>query len=124
MFAGGKAALWIDATSGAGLLYDKSQSIDRAAAGSADEKRNALEFDYTRVLGGALNPSIHGEMSMVGPRPCTPPEFRFYQPWQQERVNAATRSDRLLAGQRWNQNYVYREDQHGYFLCQKHVPPA
>jgi lipopolysaccharide/colanic/teichoic acid biosynthesis glycosyltransferase len=25
---------------------------------------------------------------MVGPRPCTPPEFRFYQPWQQERVNA------------------------------------
>jgi hypothetical protein len=88
VFAGGKAALWIDATSGAGLLYDKSQSIDRAAAGSADEKRNALEFDYTRVLGGALNPSIHGEMSMVGPRPCTPPEFRFYQPWQQERVNA------------------------------------
>src|SRR5258705_11843340 len=26
LFAGGKAALWIDATSGAGPLYDKSQS--------------------------------------------------------------------------------------------------
>ena len=28
-----------------------------------------------------------GEMSLVGPRPCTPNEFAHYQPWQQERVN-------------------------------------
>jgi len=28
-----------------------------------------------------------GEMSFVGPRPCTPNEFAHYQPWQRERVN-------------------------------------
>jgi lipopolysaccharide/colanic/teichoic acid biosynthesis glycosyltransferase len=28
-----------------------------------------------------------GEMSLVGPRPCTPNEFAHYEPWQQERVN-------------------------------------
>jgi len=32
---------------------------------------------------------FRGEMSLVGPRPCTPKEFVRYQPWQQERVNAA-----------------------------------
>src|SRR5213596_2782129 len=29
-----------------------------------------------------------GEMSLVGPRPCTPNEFANYEPWQRERVNA------------------------------------
>jgi lipopolysaccharide/colanic/teichoic acid biosynthesis glycosyltransferase len=29
-----------------------------------------------------------GEMSLVGPRPCTPNEFAHYEPWQRERVNA------------------------------------
>ncbi len=29
-----------------------------------------------------------GEMSLVGPRPCTLHEFERYQPWQRERVNA------------------------------------
>jgi lipopolysaccharide/colanic/teichoic acid biosynthesis glycosyltransferase len=28
-----------------------------------------------------------GEMSLVGPRPCTPTEFAYYEPWQRERVN-------------------------------------
>jgi lipopolysaccharide/colanic/teichoic acid biosynthesis glycosyltransferase len=28
-----------------------------------------------------------GEMSLVGPRPCTSNEFADYQPWQRERVN-------------------------------------
>ncbi len=28
-----------------------------------------------------------GEMSLVGPRPCTPNEFAHYEPWQRERVN-------------------------------------
>ena len=28
-----------------------------------------------------------GEMSLVGPRPCTPYEFAHYEPWQRERVN-------------------------------------
>jgi lipopolysaccharide/colanic/teichoic acid biosynthesis glycosyltransferase len=28
-----------------------------------------------------------GEMSLVGPRPCTPNEFTHYEPWQRERVN-------------------------------------
>src|SRR6201994_3626200 len=32
---------------------------------------------------------FRGEMSLVGPRPCTPHEFSRYQSWQQERVNAA-----------------------------------
>ena len=32
---------------------------------------------------------IRGEMSLVGPRPCLPYEFQRYEPWQQERVNAA-----------------------------------
>jgi lipopolysaccharide/colanic/teichoic acid biosynthesis glycosyltransferase len=31
---------------------------------------------------------LRGEMSLVGPRPCTVQEFGRYQPWQQERVNA------------------------------------
>jgi lipopolysaccharide/colanic/teichoic acid biosynthesis glycosyltransferase len=30
---------------------------------------------------------IFGEMSLVGPRPCTVPEFERYLPWQQARVN-------------------------------------
>jgi lipopolysaccharide/colanic/teichoic acid biosynthesis glycosyltransferase len=28
-----------------------------------------------------------GEMSLVGPRPCTPNEFAHYEPWQRERVS-------------------------------------
>jgi lipopolysaccharide/colanic/teichoic acid biosynthesis glycosyltransferase len=32
---------------------------------------------------------LRGEMSLVGPRPCTPNEFARYQAWQRERVNAA-----------------------------------
>jgi lipopolysaccharide/colanic/teichoic acid biosynthesis glycosyltransferase len=31
---------------------------------------------------------FRGEMSLVGPRPCTPHEFGRYQKWQQARVNA------------------------------------
>ena len=31
---------------------------------------------------------VRGEMSLVGPRPCTPHEFERYQPAQKERVNA------------------------------------
>src|SRR5881296_4641359 len=30
---------------------------------------------------------LHGEMSLVGPRPCTPNEFAGYEPWQRERMN-------------------------------------
>ena len=31
---------------------------------------------------------LRGEMSLVGPRPCTSHEFENYQPWQRERTNA------------------------------------
>jgi exopolysaccharide production protein ExoY len=31
---------------------------------------------------------LRGEMSLVGPRPCTPHEFKSYKVWQRERVNA------------------------------------
>lgn len=31
---------------------------------------------------------LRGEMSLVGPRPCLPSEFRHYQPTQRSRVNA------------------------------------
>jgi lipopolysaccharide/colanic/teichoic acid biosynthesis glycosyltransferase len=30
---------------------------------------------------------LYGEMSLVGPRPCTPNEFAHYEPWQRGRVN-------------------------------------
>jgi lipopolysaccharide/colanic/teichoic acid biosynthesis glycosyltransferase len=30
---------------------------------------------------------VCGQMSLVGPRPCTPNEFAHYEPWQRERVN-------------------------------------
>jgi lipopolysaccharide/colanic/teichoic acid biosynthesis glycosyltransferase len=30
---------------------------------------------------------LQGEMSLVGPRPCTPNEFARYEPWQRQRVN-------------------------------------
>ena len=32
---------------------------------------------------------LRGEMSIVGPRPCLPYEFKLYRPWQRERFNAA-----------------------------------
>ncbi len=32
---------------------------------------------------------LRGEMSLVGPRPCTPREFVSYQEWQRERVSIA-----------------------------------
>ena len=31
---------------------------------------------------------LHGEMSLVGPRPCTLREFEAYEPWQRARVQA------------------------------------
>jgi len=31
---------------------------------------------------------LRGEMSLVGPRPCTPYEYEHYQAWQKERFNA------------------------------------
>jgi exopolysaccharide production protein ExoY len=31
---------------------------------------------------------LYGEMSLVGPRPCTPREFQAYEPWQRARVQA------------------------------------
>jgi len=31
---------------------------------------------------------LRGEMSLVGPRPCTPHEFRSYKVWQRARANA------------------------------------
>ena len=30
---------------------------------------------------------LRGEMSLVGPRPCTPNEFDHYEPWQRQRAN-------------------------------------
>jgi exopolysaccharide biosynthesis polyprenyl glycosylphosphotransferase len=31
---------------------------------------------------------LRGEMSLVGPRPCLPMEWRMYQPWQRRRLDA------------------------------------
>jgi lipopolysaccharide/colanic/teichoic acid biosynthesis glycosyltransferase len=30
---------------------------------------------------------LRGEMSLVGPRPCTPFEYANYHPWQKQRFN-------------------------------------
>jgi exopolysaccharide production protein ExoY len=30
---------------------------------------------------------LRGEMSVIGPRPCTPYEYALYEPWQKERVS-------------------------------------
>ena len=31
---------------------------------------------------------LRGEMSLIGPRPCTPQEYLHYKPWQAERLTA------------------------------------
>ena len=31
---------------------------------------------------------LRSEMSLIGPRPCTPQEYRHYKPWQAERLSA------------------------------------
>ena len=62
-----------------------------------------------------------GEMSLVGPRPCTPNEFAHYEPWQRERVNGSAGPDRILASKREKQDDVQRDDCHGSVLSQEHV---
>lgn len=58
---------------------------------SAGDPRLILGGRLLRALGLDELPQIlnvvWGDMSLVGPRPCTLHEFEHYQPWQRERVN-------------------------------------
>ena len=58
----------------------------------ADDRRLIRGGRFLRALGLDELPQIfnvvRGEMSLVGPRPCTPHEFERYLPAQKERVNA------------------------------------
>ena len=65
---------------------------------------------------------LKGEMSLVGPRPCTVGEFERYAPDQRARVNALPGFDRTLAGQRQEPNNLSRDDRNGYLLLAQHFP--
>ena len=57
----------------------------------AGDKRLIPGGRFLRALGLDELPQLinvlQGEMSLVGPRPCTPYEFDGYAPWQRARVN-------------------------------------
>jgi lipopolysaccharide/colanic/teichoic acid biosynthesis glycosyltransferase len=59
---------------------------------SAGDPRLILGARILRALGLDELPQLlnvlSGDMTLVGPRPCTPHEFERYQEWQYERVNA------------------------------------
>jgi len=59
---------------------------------AAGDPRLVLGARILRALGLDELPQLlnvfFGEMTLVGPRPCTPHEFEHYQQWQRERVYA------------------------------------
>ncbi len=54
--------------------------------GDTNSRALFRKFDAVDELPQIFN-VLHGEMSLVGPRPCTPNEFAHYEPWQRQRVN-------------------------------------
>jgi exopolysaccharide production protein ExoY len=71
------------------LIHEKTPMKKLDAAG---DPRLIFGGRVLRALGLDELPQIlnvvRGEMSLVGPRPCTPHEFQHYQEWQRERVKA------------------------------------
>ena len=65
---------------------------------------------------------LKGEMSLVGPRPCTVGEFERYAPEQRARVNALPGLDRTVAGQWQEPDNVPPNDRDGYLLLAQHFP--
>ena len=75
---------------------------------------------------------LRGEMSLVGPRPCTPFEFDLFLPRRRPRAGAslpprpppAARPDRPVASQRQEQNNFRAADQFGSLLRGKQIALA
>ena len=73
----------------------ESMRVDRPVTHPDANSRSTPRTPYGRFLRASMAvdelPQIFnvlcGEMSLVGPRPCTPNEFAHYEVWQRARVN-------------------------------------
>jgi exopolysaccharide production protein ExoY len=77
----------------------KSHLADLMSSGKPMKKLDDMGDDRLLPLGALLRASgldelpqlinvLRGEMSMVGPRPCTPYEYQLYEPWHKQRLLA------------------------------------
>jgi len=88
----------------------------------ATDPRLILGGKFLRATGLDELPQIFnvlkGEMSLVGPRPCTVGEFERYAPEHRAR---GARPDRSLAGQWQKPDNLPRNDRDGYLLLAQHI---
>ena len=92
--------------------------------------------DPRLILGGFLMRSLgadelpqvinvlRGEMSLVGPRPCTPYEYDLLSLAPQAAVRGAARFDRFVADQRQEPDDIRGDDQSGPALCEAQIALA
>ena len=67
---------------------------------------------------------LRGEMSLVGPRPCTPNEFAHYEPWQRQRVNCLPGLTGYWQVNGKNKTTFREMIDDGFILSQEHVDLA